>query len=407
MKKRIGMVLDKGFPPDIRVEKEAKALIQGGFEVFLLCEKSGSNQKDFETLDYGLHVSRFAYYRDKLANFFEKVTMQYRGYHHAISHFIENFRLDAIHIHDFDMVPTGLRVARKYHLPIVADLHENLPAAFVAYRSDADAFDWLYSHATRNYLLMRWHEKRALKGCDRIIVVVPEAFKRMVNEYGIAREKIEVVSNTEDETTSDASAIDEEIVRRYQGQWPILYIGGIGPHRGIDTAIRAAVFAGRKIPGFKLLLVGLRHDKDRSQIKKLVRKTQTEKYVELTDWVPSAKVNSFIAASRACLVPHNDFEHTHTTVPHKLFQYMMLKKPVVVSSCRPLKRIVEETESGMVFSVNRPEDMARCLVHLHENPSDAAVMGENGYRSAAGKYSWKNDSSRLVGLYKNLFSNPC
>ena len=40
-KKRIGMILEKQFPPDIRVEKEAKALIKGGYEVYLLCCKGG------------------------------------------------------------------------------------------------------------------------------------------------------------------------------------------------------------------------------------------------------------------------------------------------------------------------------------------------------------------------------
>jgi len=398
------MILDKVFPPDIRVEKEARALIKGGFEVFLLCEKTGASKKDFETLDYGLHVSRFSYHRDKFINFFEKITMQHRAYHHAIRHFIETFQPDAIHVHDFDMVPTGVGVARKYNLPIVADLHENLPAAFVAYRSDASVFDWFYSQITRSYILMRWHEKYVLKMCDKIIVVVPEAYGRLVNRYGISRNRIEVVSNTEDATTSDVAALDEDILERYRGAWPALYIGGIGPHRGIDTSIRAAAIAGPKIPGFKFLIVGLRHENDRSQINKLVQETQAEKYVELTDWVPSGKVNSFIAASKACLVPHNDFEHTQTTVPHKLFQYMMLKKPVIVSSCRPLKRIVEETKSGMVFKANDPDDMARCMVHLFENPADADLMGERGYLAVSGKYSWAEDSRRLINLYENLFS---
>jgi hypothetical protein len=41
MKKKIGMILDveRPFPPDIRVEKEAKALINAGFEVSLLAKK--------------------------------------------------------------------------------------------------------------------------------------------------------------------------------------------------------------------------------------------------------------------------------------------------------------------------------------------------------------------------------
>ena len=36
---RIGMILDKTFPPDPRVENEAVTLINHGFEVFLFCLK--------------------------------------------------------------------------------------------------------------------------------------------------------------------------------------------------------------------------------------------------------------------------------------------------------------------------------------------------------------------------------
>ena len=47
--------------------------------------------------------------------------------------------------------------------------------------------------------------------------------------------------------------------------------------------------------------------------------------------------------------PHEDFEHTQTTVPHKLFQYMMGRKTVLVSDCAPLKRIIGDNEAGYVF----------------------------------------------------------
>ncbi len=34
---RIGMILDKEFPPDERVENEALILLEGGHEVYVLC----------------------------------------------------------------------------------------------------------------------------------------------------------------------------------------------------------------------------------------------------------------------------------------------------------------------------------------------------------------------------------
>lgn len=406
MKQRIGMVLDvsRGFPPDIRVEKEARALIKTGFDVFLLARKADAGQLLRERLDYGIEVVRcelpkFKFYLHPVETF----TSIYKVWLAAIEDFVSSFSPDVLHAHDFAIVPTVLRVAKRHNLPVVADLHENLPAAFAAWRAQTGIIQKTADRIARNYYLWRWHERRALPQCDRVIVVVPEATERLLSSYGIRNERIYVVSNTEDETTFNVSDFDRDIVERYEGSWSAIYIGGIGAHRGIDTAIRAAALVGQEIENFKLLIVGVQNDKERDTIIRMAEKVGAGKHTELVDWVPAGKVNSYIAASKVCLVPYNDFEHTNTTVPHKLFQYMIMKKATIVSSCAPLKRIVEDAKCGLVFKANDAEDLARCLVELYkEGPETVERYGENGYRAALGKYSWKHDSARLVNMYRQL-----
>jgi len=409
MKKKIGMILavNRGFPPDIRVEKEARALLKAGFELSLLAQKVISSQTTYEKLDYELAVYRTEIqYQDLLHKVLAKFSLIEKGWLLAIDNFVKKTRPDILHAHDFTIVPTALKIAKKYHLPLIADLHENMPAALVAYRSTLDPLRKLFFSIINNYYLWRWHEKRTLRNCSRIIVVVPEAAERILNNYDISREKVCIVSNTEDETTFSVSDLDEKIIQHYKNGWTALYIGGIGPHRGIDTTIRATTLAGKNIPDFKLLIVGIREPKQRQQIMQIANKANAIDYLELVDWVPSNKVNSYIAASKVCLVPHNDFEHTNTTVPHKLFQYMIMKKPVIVSSCKPLKRIVEDTGSGLVFNANNSESLADCLIKLYKDGNKIAEKyGENGHQAALGKYSWKNDSGRLVRMYKDVFDS--
>lgn len=407
--KRIGMILDidRPFPPDIRVEKEAKALINAGFEVSLLAKKVNVTQPLREHLDYGLEIFRVNIAKqDLFQTVLNKITLFNRDWFGAITNFIHFSQPALLHAHDLYIVPTALRVARMFNMPLVADLHENMPAAHVAYRANLNIVCKLASRVLQNYYLWRWHERCALRQCTRIIAVVPEATERLINNYRIPPDKICIVSNTEDESTFDVSSIDHEIVDHYKDNWTALYIGGIGPHRGIDTAIRSAAQIGCTIPNFKLVVVGVQRDEDRKRMIKLAMEADASQYLELVNWVPSHKVNSYIAASDVCIVPHNNFEHTNTTVPHKLFQYMIMKKPVIVSSCTPLKRIVEDTGSGLVFNANNSESLADCLVKLYEDGDEIAKKyGENGHRAALGKYSWKNDSRRLVTMYKDLALN--
>ena len=102
---------------------------------------------------------------------------------------------------------------------------------------------------------------------------------------------------------------------------------------------------------------------------------------------------SYIAASAVCLVPHLANPHTEATIPHKLFQYMLMGKPVVVSSCRPLRRIVEETGAGLVYASGDSADLAKTVVQLRD-PNLCRQLGAAGRRAASGRYSWPDDREK-------------
>ena len=71
--------------------------------------------------------------------------------------------------------------------------------------------------------------------------------------------------------------------------------------------------------------------------------------VELVEWQPLKAIPNAIRECDIGLVPHRKHAHTDATIPHKLFQYMLASRPVIVSNCRPLARIIEETGAGLVF----------------------------------------------------------
>lgn len=99
--------------------------------------------------------------------------------------------------------------------------------------------------------------------------------------------------------------------------------------------------------------------------------------------------------SDVCLVPHNKNSHTDTTIPHKLFQYMLEGKPVVVSSCKPLKRVVEETDSGLVSEAGKKKDLADKIIDLYNNENLRRELGENGKKAAQGRYNWQKETGSL------------
>lgn len=405
---RIGMILlsATGFPPDIRVEKECQALSKAGHEVFVMTvaqtKPDVGSSRYLE--DLGATVCNVALMPKSLrVKLLYRLLITNRYWTDAIEKFIVDHKIDVIHAHDLYALPPSVAAAKKLGKPVVADLHENMPAACRAYR------DWYplpkkwLSRAIDNYHWMRWRESQLLKQCAHIIIVVPEASMRL-EEYGIDLNKVSVVSNTEDETTFKVNfdAIDGDLLAKYQDRFVISYIGGVGPHRGIETSLRAVKFAKERIPNLLFLVVGVRSPDHLRRIRKEVGHLGIMDHVEILEWVPFEKVNMLNLISQICLVPHNDYEHTQTTIPHKLFQYMLCKKPVLVSDCAPLKRVVGETESGEIFKASVPKDMAAKLVHMHSDDDGLKEQGKRGHSAAVAQYAWTKDAESLVQVYDQL-----
>ena len=398
---------DAGFPEDIRVTKEASALVKAGFEVHLLCQCQ-LGQKAYEILASGIHVHRVKIKRNEAATSTAqrklqalvrnlKIDRPRNDWRQAIQQFVNEARIDVLHCHDLPALPVACEVARGCSVPIVADLHENWPGFTITGIDQLPA--WKQVLQRRLYRQWKQLERKFLPQCSRVVVVVEEAAQRVSGSCRVRSDDLVVVSNTEDASTLVSG--DESFVDCFPGRWTATYVGGIGPHRGIDTSIRAAAIAGREIPGFQLAVVGP-SELQIPRLERLIREAGADEYVTIVRKVPSAQVPAYIRSSKVCLVPHNDTEHTNTTVPHKLFQYMLLERPVLVSDCPPLERIVRSARCGEVFRRNDADHMAEQLVKMHSDPQQLDAWAAQGVRSASTDFSWENDAIRLVEMYDSL-----
>jgi hypothetical protein len=128
---RLLMLLHRFFPPDIRVEKEARSLLKAGHEVFLLSASKG-DMPDEEMVE-GIKVIRNRwpkFFPRRVWNFFYfQVFFIHPFWKKALEDAVKQYEIQAIHVHDLPLVRTGLNAARKFNLPLIADLHENYPEA--------------------------------------------------------------------------------------------------------------------------------------------------------------------------------------------------------------------------------------------------------------------------------------
>ncbi|MFW6222615.1 MAG: glycosyltransferase family 4 protein, partial [Bacteroidota bacterium] len=354
------------FPPDIRVEKETRLLRDNGHRVVVMCDmiKSQLAKQIWE----GITIIRRK--RIPVPTLFEKfngiplwnsfLDWQWTKF---ITKVVQDESLDALHIHDLPKTAGAVATGKKLNLPVVVDLHENFPGSMHTYVEGLTGIRRRIFRLLINARKWSEYEQKHVSQADHVIAVVSEAKERLIN-LGISKHKIAVIENTEP-LPEHRQAVDESIVNRYKDDFIILYVGGFGGrsnHRGLTTAVAAMPAVLKSIPHAHLLLVG------KGTIKFLLDRMISDKGLEnnvtIIDWVPFEQVHSYIAASKVCLLPYTSTPNTEASSPNKLYQYMSMGKPVVVSSCKSLKRVIEETGCGSVFQAGDPVDMARAINDL-------------------------------------------
>ncbi|RLI93481.1 MAG: glycosyltransferase WbuB [Candidatus Altiarchaeales archaeon] len=396
------MLLVSFFPYDDRVEKEARTLLQAGHNVFLLSlGKRGAPVREEIKGIKVIRVLPSKAFLNRLWNYFcFQLFFIHPFWAKALADTVKQYGIEALHVHDLLMVKTGLYVANKYNIPLIADLHENYPEGMKAW---GEKKTWRRKILDMPAPLWRWKrlERLCVKRANKIITVVEEAKNHYVRDCRIPPEKITVMMNTMDLETFDDAEI-KSVCNNYKDNFIISYIGCFGPHRGIDTSIKAMPKILEKIPNAKLLLVGGGLKGYEEEIKKLCKDLKVENNVIFTGWVNFNSIPSYISVSDVGLVPHHKSGHTDTTIPNKLFQYMTMRKPVVVTDAKPLRRIVEETKCGIVVPSGDYNKMANAVVKLYEDKDYAKKLGENGRRAVERKYNWEKEAEKLCELYEKL-----
>jgi glycosyltransferase involved in cell wall biosynthesis len=115
--------------------------------------------------------------------------------------------------------------------------------------------------------------------------------------------------------------------------------------------------------------------------------------------MPLEELLKQISRADIALIPHLKTAHTDSTIPHKLFQYMYAGIPIIASDCAPLKRIIEETATGLCFRNQDPLSFAETVEQLMGDPAFREKIPANGKKWVEKKYNWASDASVLCALY--------
>jgi glycosyltransferase involved in cell wall biosynthesis len=385
---KVLMVLEKDFPPDVRVQNEAEALIKKGNQVFVA--GYGRQIKVFkeEVLDNGIHV-----FKKPISGFLIKssvgclkVPVYFSYWRRYLNHILEGKQFDVIHIHDLPLAQVGIEMSLKYNIPVVLDLHENWPAHMEMAKHTNTFLGRLLSSNRR----WRNYEKRVTKQVDAIVTVVEE-MKNRVSALGVDENKISVVSNTLelDKFKLPDLKPDPNFVT-------MLYAGGITYHRGVQVVIRAVALLKDEYENIRFWIIGA--GSYEKELKELVSELGVGENVHFLGWRTHDEIAAHLMQSDIALIPHLKSEQTDNSSPNKLFQYMYANKPILASNCNSVQRVIEKEKVGVTYEHDNEKDFAEKFKLLINNK----VGFNNGHDIVKERYTWEKSANNLIDLYQNL-----
>ena len=262
----------------------------------------------------------------------------------------------------------------------------------------------LKNHLFFGYNRWRNYESRIIKKFDILITVVDEMKQRLIAQHSISENNIVIVPNAEKkEFAKNFDANTPNYFEELKDRFIISYVGGFGPHRGLHTAILAMVEISKKIPNALLVLVGPANKDVKNHLHHLISKNKLEEFVQIKGSEPFNNVVNIMKSSSVNIIPHISNEHTESAVPHKFFQILLSGKPLLVSDCAPMKRLVNEFGIGNVFDSENPASFSNSVFEIYSDYNAALDKARKGNEeSLIGNLNWEFTSKNLVHLYDNL-----
>lgn len=229
------------------------------------------------------------------------------------------------------------------------------------------------------------------------VVVVTESTKRVLEEGGIASEKISVVTNGVDVDVFTPGT--EEALRRrldVHDKFVVSYIGTIGLAHALEVVLHAARKLRDDGDGDVVFLIvgeGARKQQLEDQLRQLGLDN-----VRFIGQQPRNRIPALLRASDACLVHLRAAELFTTVIPSKIFEIMGCGRPILMGVGGEAARIVERGRAGIAFESENAAQLVDMVRKLNNDRELLKRMGETAREFAVREYG----RDRLARKYAEL-----
>jgi len=232
----------------------------------------------------------------------------------------------------------------------------------------------------------RWIDKKSVENSSITLLDTNAHIDFFVNEFNLPRSKfIRVFVGTDtDIFYPRENKINDKFLVHFHGN----YI----PLQGVKYIIEAAKLLEKDNIRFNIIGQGQTYEGDRELAEKLEIKN-----INFIGRVPYEKLADWISNSDLCLGIFGETQKADIVIPNKIFEYIASGKPVITRSSSAINELFIDGENILLCEKANPEDLAKKILEVKNNPALAQLVARNGYET------FKNNCAEFI-LGRQLLS---
>ena len=380
MAKNVCMIVQNPYPNDVRVRKEAMALLARGHRVSVIA------LRDFDESEHEI-VEGVSVYR---ASFLKKRAGVLRYIIEYIGFFLYAFiklnlldrkeRFDVVHVNTLpDFLVFSAVVQKLKGRRIVLDLHEIMPEFFMS--------KFCVGNRHPVVRLLRVLERVSLSFADDVITV-NDPIKEIFQKRAIPNRPIAVVMNT-----VSASTVRTSDKRTHDG-FNCVYHGTVTDIYGLDTAIAGFARAREKHKDMMFHIYG--EGPSLPQLKRLVLELQLGQAVLFHGAVPYERMIDALADMDLGILAIRKDVFLNLSFSNKLAEYVYLQIPVISSDLDSVMHYFGDRDL-LFFQAGDPDDLSRKIEFAYGNKSQMQERAEAAFKKSLA-FDWDIMSKRYVDV---------
>ena len=366
------------FRNESRVLKQTRSILEHGIaDNIYIAALHGDDLQKLQNISNGINLNRFKMLTRKLPKYFLVQVLKYFEFLIRLAFHYRKKNIGMVNIHSLALLPLGVMLKYRYSAKLIYDAHE--------LETETNGL-----HGIRKKLAKRV-ECSLIRFADQVFVVGEAIADQYMNDYNIDR-PIVLLNAPKYKKTAPSNRFREKFFIA-EDMTIFLYQGGLAAGRGVEVLIDAF----KSTQSSKAVVVFMGYGPLEVKIKAASAEFSN---IFFHPAVPSDVVLDYtVSADVGISLIENTCLSYYYCMPNKLFEYIMVGLPVIVSNMQEMATFVNDNNLGVVAMDETPEAIIKAIKKLLA--LDLVVLRKNALETSKG-YSWDLQEKKMISAYKNL-----